>query len=83
MDHPEVVSVAVVPMPDPLLGERVCAFIQPVSGAQLSFDDIILYLKGRQASVLHLPERIEFMDVLPLTAANKLDKKTLKEYIEK
>jgi len=77
MDHPEVVSVAVVPMPDPLLGERVCAFIQPTSGAQLSFDDIILYLKGRKASVLQLPERIEFMDALPLTAANKLDKKAL------
>ncbi len=83
MDHPDVVSVAVVPMPDPLLGERVCAFIQPAFGARLTFDDIILYLKGRKASVLQLPERIEFMETLPLTAANKLDKKALMKHIEK
>jgi non-ribosomal peptide synthetase component E (peptide arylation enzyme) len=83
MDHPEVAGVAVVPMPDPLLGERVCAFIQPEAGANLDFEGIIDYLKGRKASVLQLPERIEFMETLPLTAANKLDKKALKEHIEK
>lgn len=83
MDHPQVAIVAVVPMPDPLLGEKVCAFIQPTSAAQLTFDDIISYLKGKKASVLQLPERIEFMDALPLTAANKLDKKALREHIEK
>jgi 2,3-dihydroxybenzoate-AMP ligase len=82
MDHPEVVAVAVVPMPDPLLGEKVCAFVQTVSGVRLAFEDIITYLKERKASVLQLPERIEFMDVLPLTAANKLDKNALKSYIE-
>jgi 2,3-dihydroxybenzoate-AMP ligase len=83
MDHPQVVGVAVVPMPDPLLGERVCAFIQPAAGAQLDFDDIISYLKGRKASVLQLPEKIIFMNTLPLTAANKLDKKALMGHIEK
>jgi len=82
MDHPEVVAVAVVPMPDPLLGEKVCAFVQTVSGVRLAFEDIITYLKERKASVLQLPERIEFMDALPLTAANKLDKNALKSYIE-
>jgi 2,3-dihydroxybenzoate-AMP ligase len=83
MDHPEVVRAAVVPMPDPLLGERVCAFIQLSPGARLGFDDVILYLKGRKASVLQLPERIEFMEALPLTAAGKLDKKALAEHIGK
>jgi 2,3-dihydroxybenzoate-AMP ligase len=83
MDHPQVAIVAVVPMPDPLLGEKVCAFIQPVSGAKLNFDEIISYLKGKKASVLQLPEKIEFMEALPLTAANKLDKKSLRERIEK
>ena len=74
MDHPEVAGVAVVPMPDPLLGEKVCAFIQPAAGARLTFENIIDYLKEKKASVLQLPECIEFMEDLPLTAANKLDK---------
>ncbi len=81
--HPGVVAVAVVPMPDPLLGEKVCAYIQPKSGYQMSFDDIILFLKEQKSSVLQLPERIELIDVMPYTGAHKLDKRKLREDIEK
>lgn len=81
--HPDVTAVAVIPMPDPLMGERVCAYIQPKAGAQLSFDEIISFLKGQKASVLQLPERIEFIDAMPYTGAQKLDKKSLRENIEK
>jgi 2,3-dihydroxybenzoate-AMP ligase len=81
--HPDVAAVAVVPMPDPVMGERVCAYIQPKAGAQLSFDKIISFLKGQKASVLQLPERIEFIDAMPYTGAQKMDKKSLREDIEK
>jgi 2,3-dihydroxybenzoate-AMP ligase/mycobactin salicyl-AMP ligase len=33
--------------------------------------------------VLQLPERIEFIDVMPYTGAQKLDKRSLREDIEK
>jgi len=81
--HPDVAAVAVIPMPDPSMGERVCAYIQPKAGAQLSFDEIISFLKGQKASVLQLPERIEFIDAMPYTGAQKLDKRSLREDIEK
>lgn len=81
--HPDVAAVAVIPMPDPLMGERVCAYIQPKAGAQLSFDEVISFLKGQQASVLQLPERIEFIDAMPYTGAQKLDKRSMREDIEK
>jgi len=81
--HPDVSAVAVIPMPDPFMGERVCAYIQPKAGSQLSFDEIISFLKGQKASVLQLPERIEFIDVMPYTGAQKLDKRSLREDIEK
>jgi len=80
---PDVKAVAVIPMPDPLMGERACAYIQPKTGVELSFDDIIYFLKGQKASVLQLPERIEFIDVMPYTAAQKLDKQSLLENIKK
>ena len=82
-DHPDVVLVAVVPMPDPEMGERVCAYIQPRLGARLHFDDIISFLKSRKASVLHFPERIEFIDAMPFTKAEKIDKRVLIEDIDK
>ncbi|MEW6668501.1 MAG: AMP-binding protein [Thermodesulfobacteriota bacterium] len=83
ISHPEVALVAVVPMPDPVLGERVCAYIQPKPGARLDFDRIISYLKERKASVLQLPERIEFVEAIPLTKAQKVDKRALMEDIQK
>ena len=46
--HPDVAMVAVVPMPDPLMGERVCAYIQPVAGCTLTFEMIITFLRGRE-----------------------------------
>ncbi len=78
---PGVDMVGVVGMPDPDMGERICAYIQPRPGADLSFDRIIGYLKDKKASVLQFPERIEFVDKMPLTAAGKLNKRALKEDI--
>jgi non-ribosomal peptide synthetase component E (peptide arylation enzyme) len=81
--HPGVAAVAVIPMPDPLMGERVCAYIQPKTGAQLDFEGIISFLGEQKASVLQLPERIEFIDAMPYTGVQKVDKKSLREDIER
>jgi 2,3-dihydroxybenzoate-AMP ligase len=81
--HADVAAVAVIPMPDPLMGERVCAYIQPKAGARLCFDDIISFLKGQKAAVLQLPERIEFITAMPYTGAEKVDKRSLRQDIEK
>ena len=83
IQHPDVISVAVIPMPDPEMGERVCACIQPRPGAKLSFEQIISFLKDKKASVLQLPERIEFVDSMPYTKAEKIDKRMLVEDIKK
>jgi len=81
--HPDVSAVAVIPMPDPLMGERVCAYIQPKSDARLTFEAIISFLKSQKASVLQLPERIEFIDAMPYTGVQKTDKRFLQEDISK
>ncbi len=80
--HPDVAAVAVIAMPDPLMGERVCAYIETREATRLTFDDMITFLKGQKALVLQLPERIEFIDSMPVTAAQKLDKQALKKDIE-
>jgi non-ribosomal peptide synthetase component E (peptide arylation enzyme) len=80
--HPAVAAVAVVAMPDPMMGERVCAYIELKGNNRVTFEDIITFLKNQKASVLHLPERIEFIDKMPLTATNKLNKRALRSDIE-
>jgi 2,3-dihydroxybenzoate-AMP ligase/mycobactin salicyl-AMP ligase len=81
--HPKVEQAAAVGMPDPILGERVCAFVKPVKGERVTFEEIIAFLRDRKTSVLYLPERIEFVEELPLTKVGKLDKKRLREEIRK
>jgi len=80
--HPDIVLVAVIPMPDPEMGERVCAYIQTKPGADLNFEKTISFLKEQKASVLQLPERIEFIDAMPFTKAEKIDKRALREDIK-
>ena len=82
ISHPEIIAVAVVPMPDPQMGERACAYVQLQAGTELNFAKIISFLKDQGASVLQLPERIEFIDAMPYTKAEKIDKRALIEDIK-
>jgi non-ribosomal peptide synthetase component E (peptide arylation enzyme) len=74
--------VAVVGMPDPDLGEKICAYVKLVQGATLSHEDIHQHLKTMEAANIHYPERTIFVSEIPLTAAGKADKKILKKDIE-
>jgi len=80
--HPDVAAVAVISMPDLYMGERVCAYIQTKPGVRMSFDDVVAFLKRQKASVLQLPERIEFIEAMPYTGTQKLDKRALRKDIE-
>jgi 2,3-dihydroxybenzoate-AMP ligase len=80
--HPDVQDVAVVGMPDKILGERICAYIIPKPGKKPTMQEIASFLKGRGASVLQLPERVELVTELPLTKVGKVDKKALREDIK-
>jgi non-ribosomal peptide synthetase component E (peptide arylation enzyme) len=79
--HPDIMAVAVVPMPDPEMGEKGCAYVQLKSGVEMGFEAVISYLKDQGASVLQLPERVEFIDAMPYTKAEKIDKRALVEDI--
>ncbi|HZD41575.1 MAG TPA: AMP-binding protein, partial [Terriglobales bacterium] len=79
--HPDVEMTAVVPMPDPVMGERACAYIKARAGGAPTSESLISFLKSQGASVLQLPERIEFIAVMPLTQTGKIDKRALVEDI--
>lgn len=70
-------------MPDPETGERVCPYIQHRPGASLNFEKVISFLREKKASVLQFPERIEFIETMPFTKAEKVDKNYLREDIRK
>ena len=80
-EHSAIQSVAVIGMPDKVLGERICAYVQLKTGKNVTFEEMITFLKSKGASVLQLPERIEFVDRIPLTNIGKTDKKALRDDI--
>ena len=84
MAHPDVEAVAVIGMPDPIMGEKACAYIQPRQGKQIGLEEINAFLKARGASVLQYPERVELVNSLPVVGAKGLiDKKALREDIKR
>jgi 2,3-dihydroxybenzoate-AMP ligase len=82
-EHPAIQSVAVVGMPDPVLGERICAYVTLMPGAKIFGDAIITFLKDNGASVQQLPEKVIFLEELPTTKVGKIDKNALREDIRK
>jgi 2,3-dihydroxybenzoate-AMP ligase len=79
--HPSVFNVAVVAMPDPVLGERTCAYVILKPGASLTFQELIAFLKQQQIATFKLPERLELLASFPLTSVGKVSKKDLREDI--
>ena len=82
LSHPAVQNVACVPVPDPNLGEKMCACVVLKSGAALSFPDLISFLKDKEIAKFKLPERLEIFDDLPVSTFGKVSKKKLAEMID-
>ena len=80
--HPAIHETAVVGMPDHVLGERICAYVVLKAGSTATFEEIVAFLKKGGASVQQLPERVEFVNELPVTKIGKVDKKALREDIK-
>ncbi|OLB94428.1 MAG: 2,3-dihydroxybenzoate-AMP ligase [Candidatus Rokubacteria bacterium 13_1_40CM_68_15] len=77
LSHPAVQNVACVPMPDPILGERTCAFIVPRRGQRVTLPEIVQHLNEAGIARFKLPERVELIDELPLSPFGKVSKVTL------
>ncbi len=79
--HPKIADVAVVEMPDTVMGEKACAYIVPKAGQTIQFEEMISYLKEKNLSTYKLPERLEVVKAFPMTASEKVMKKELEQDI--
>lgn len=77
--HPAVRDVAVVAMPDARLGERSCAYVVAAQGSTPTLAQLTDFLRSREIAVQKLPERLELVDALPMTAVGKVRKNLLRD----
>jgi len=81
LSHPAVLNVACVPMPDPVLGERMCAFVIPKPGRTLTLSELAGFLTEKGLAKFKLPERLELTDDLPLSKFGKVAKNVLTKQV--
>jgi 2,3-dihydroxybenzoate-AMP ligase len=81
LSHPAVKNVACIPVPDPDLGERMCACVILRDGAKLTFEELKTFLIDKEIAKFKLPERLEIVPDFPLSTFGKVSKKQLVETV--
>jgi cyclohexanecarboxylate-CoA ligase len=81
LDSPSIKDIAIVAMPDPVMGERACAYVVPAEGMSPTLGEIQDFLGMRNMAKQKYPERLELIEELPRTPAGKVQKFSLRAKI--
>jgi acyl-CoA synthetase (AMP-forming)/AMP-acid ligase II len=76
-EHPSIARVAVVGIPDPVLGEIGVAFVVATPGASVPARDALRGWCRDRLADYKAPDRLEVVDELPVTSMLKVDKQAL------
>ncbi|MBN3728925.1 (2,3-dihydroxybenzoyl)adenylate synthase, partial [Burkholderia sp. Ac-20379] len=76
--HPAIDDAVVVAAPDPVLGERSCAFVLAPSGAP-NLRELHAFLRERGLARHKLPDQLDVAAAWPLTKIGKIDRRRLAE----
>ena len=78
--HPSILEIAIVGLPDTVLGETSCAAIVLKPGRWEEVETMKAFIKGKVADY-KVPDRVVFLDSLPKTASGKIKKDALEELL--
>ena len=78
--HPKIARVAIVGIPDPLLGEQACAFVVPRPDEVIELTEVAAYLRARRIASFKIPERLVLLPDLP-SKGDKVDRLALRETV--
>ena len=76
LSHAAIWSAAAVPLPDPDLGEKICAAVV-FTGAPMTLAEVNAYLDERGVAAHARPDMLVAMAALPTTPVGKIDKRAI------
>jgi cyclohexanecarboxylate-CoA ligase len=80
--HPKVAEVAVIGLPDPERGERVCAVVQVAGGEAPTLPEIVEFCKSEGLMMQKIPEQLEVVDDFPRGGTGKITKRELQNQLK-
>lgn len=81
--HPDVAAIAVVPRADAVMGEIGVACVVVRDGRPVPSLVALREHAGGQLASYKLPDAVHVVDALPLTAGEKVDRRLLREVLER
>jgi fatty-acyl-CoA synthase len=76
--HPKVADVTVVGLPDPKMGEELCAWVRLAPGERADEEEIRAFCRG-QIAHYKIPRYVRFVDEFPMTVTGKVQKFIIRE----
>lgn len=76
--YPQVALAAVIGLPDPVLGDRIAAYVEPIPGTAPTAAELRAFCAARLESH-SCPRDVHVLDALPKSGNGKIDKLALRE----
>lgn len=82
LEHPDVRDAVIVGTPDPVLGQRICAFVQPADPAQRpTLTAVRKFVRERGVAAWKMPDAVVVVDQFPETGVGKTSRKELRKLL--
>jgi non-ribosomal peptide synthetase component E (peptide arylation enzyme) len=76
-EHPDILQAALIPMPDPILGEKICAVLVTRKSRPITVSELSTFLTELRITKIRHPEHIVVVEEMPMTPTRKIIKKQL------